>query len=62
MHRERTSITFETKKEVAATLALLQLFEKLYNQVQPSNIDSELVEILCELNTELSVMKDIFFQ
>lgn len=61
MLREKNSITFESKKEVAATLALLQLFENLHSQVQNPNIDTELTEILHELKIELSIMKDLFF-
>ena len=62
MFRKQTSITFETKKEIAAILALLQLFENSYNKVPSPDIDSELVNILLELNSELKIMKDLFFK
>ncbi len=62
MRRERTSITFESKKEIAATIALLQLFENLYSKVPTPNIDFEIAEILLELNMELNIMKDLFFK
>ena len=61
MLRERTSITFETKKEVAAAIALLQLFENLHNKVHSPDIDRELFEILHELKIELVIMEDLFF-
>ena len=62
MRRERTSITFETKKEIAATVALLQLFENLHNRVSSPNTDQELFEILHELKKELVIMEDLFFK